>query len=163
MEVDRECLRSVEGSALEAMFSGRHEVTLKNNKPFVDRDPETFKHILYFLENNKLPKLSDTVAREKLEEEIDYWAIQLPVDVEIQHILEKEPVAINDFWAVKRWQSLGPLDVEQLLEENKIEIDPNQVVSEDESYVGQMDMNGEKQGIGRNCVQKFGIYEGQFH
>ena len=110
MEVDRECLRSVEGSALEAMFSGRHEVTLKNNKPFVDRDPETFKHILYFLENNKLPKLNDTVAREKLEEEIDYWAIQLPVDVEIQHILEKEPVAINDFWAVKRWRSIfrGP-------------------------------------------------------
>ena len=59
MKLDKSALASIEGSALEAMFSGRHNLTHLNSKPFVDRDPSIFKHILYFLEYNRLPSVSD--------------------------------------------------------------------------------------------------------
>ena len=39
MNVMKSDLCSFEGSALEAMFSGRHNLTFLNSKPFVDRDP----------------------------------------------------------------------------------------------------------------------------
>jgi hypothetical protein len=37
--VKRSILCSVEGSALEAMFSGRHEYLMRDGKIYVDRNP----------------------------------------------------------------------------------------------------------------------------
>ena len=51
--VSRSLLTSLPGSALEAFFSGRHEVTQIKGKIYVDRDPESFKSLLRYLENGQ--------------------------------------------------------------------------------------------------------------
>ena len=50
LEVERDLLTSVHESALEAMFSGRHEL---DEIPYIDRDPETFKLLLKYIESGK--------------------------------------------------------------------------------------------------------------
>ena len=50
--VSRNLLCSVKGSALEAMFSGRHELPLYEGKVFVDRDPKIFNLVVNYLRNN---------------------------------------------------------------------------------------------------------------
>ena len=50
-KVSRKLLTSVPGSALEAMFSGRHELALENGKIFIERDPKTFEHLIRYLIN----------------------------------------------------------------------------------------------------------------
>jgi hypothetical protein len=32
------------------MFSGRHELKLVDEKPFIDRDPQVFKIVLHYLD-----------------------------------------------------------------------------------------------------------------
>ena len=49
--ISKDLLTSVPGSALEACFSGRHETHKVDDRYFVDRDPEIFKHLLRYLEN----------------------------------------------------------------------------------------------------------------
>ena len=50
--VRKTTLCHVEGSALEAMFSGRHTLQRKNNKIFVDRNPLAFNMMVDFIRNN---------------------------------------------------------------------------------------------------------------
>ena len=53
MPVKKSLLTSVPGTALEAMFSGRHELDKKSYIPYVKRDPEIFKYIIQYLENDQ--------------------------------------------------------------------------------------------------------------
>ena len=39
---------------LEAMFSGRHEIAIKNEEVFIDRDPEVFRTVIWMLESIKI-------------------------------------------------------------------------------------------------------------
>ena len=50
--VKRSLLTKVTGSALEAMFSGRHELPMVDNRVFVDRDPEAFSLLITYLRND---------------------------------------------------------------------------------------------------------------
>jgi len=50
--VRKTTLCHVEGSALEAMFSGRHSLQKKNGKIFVDRNPLAFNMMVDFIRNN---------------------------------------------------------------------------------------------------------------
>ena len=52
IEVRLSTLTTVKGSALEAMFSGRHKLPMKNDRVFIDRDPTAFKLIIEFIQNN---------------------------------------------------------------------------------------------------------------
>ena len=45
-------LTSVEGSGLEAFFSGRHELKMVEQNPYLNRDPDTFKLLLQYLRND---------------------------------------------------------------------------------------------------------------
>ena len=74
--VRRSLLCSVDGSALEAMFSGRHSLTKVDGKVFVDRNPKVFMKIIDYLRNNfQLPKkMSDEMA-EQIEMEMQFWGL----------------------------------------------------------------------------------------
>ena len=52
--VPRNLLTKVEGSSLEAMFSGRHDLEKINGNPYLDRDPVIFNLVLSHLLNNML-------------------------------------------------------------------------------------------------------------
>ena len=51
-KVSKRLLTSIPGSSLEAMFSGRHELSKSDGKIFVDRDPEIFKSLIRYLRND---------------------------------------------------------------------------------------------------------------
>ena len=50
--VPRSLLTSVQGSGLEAFFSGRHELKMVDQNPYLNRDPDTFKLLLQYLNND---------------------------------------------------------------------------------------------------------------
>ena len=50
-KVAKYLLKSVPGSALDAMFSGRQELKRVNGKVFINRDPTAFKHLISYLRN----------------------------------------------------------------------------------------------------------------
>lgn len=50
--IRRSTLCSVPGSALEAMFSGRHSLQKVDDKVFVDRNPVAFNFMIDFIRNN---------------------------------------------------------------------------------------------------------------
>ena len=50
-KVSKKVLTSVQGSSLEAMFSGRHELPLVDGKIFVERNPKMFEHLIQYLIN----------------------------------------------------------------------------------------------------------------
>ena len=49
--ISKNLLTSVPDSILEAFFSGRHQTLKVENRIFIDRDPDMFKHIIRYLEN----------------------------------------------------------------------------------------------------------------
>ena len=49
--VRKSTLCHVEGSALAAMFSGRHTLQTKNNRVFIDRNPLAFNMMIDFIRN----------------------------------------------------------------------------------------------------------------
>ena len=51
-EVRINTLCHVKGSALEAMFSGRHYLERTDNRIFIDRDPRAFRMMIDFIRNN---------------------------------------------------------------------------------------------------------------
>ncbi|CAB9503687.1 POZ domain-containing protein KCTD7 [Seminavis robusta] len=75
----KETLCRVEGSVLEAMFSGRHDkpAILDNGRFVIDRPGENFHHMLQFLRTGSVVSLpSDHETREALTLEADYYGIQ---------------------------------------------------------------------------------------
>jgi hypothetical protein len=51
----------VEGSMLQAVFSGRHPITKdKKGRAFLDRDPDIFKLVLGYLRTDRPPGLDET-------------------------------------------------------------------------------------------------------
>ena len=58
---ERDVLTSVTGSLLCSMFNGTHELKKINDEVWLDRDGETFQHLLNYLRNDRtlLPEFED--------------------------------------------------------------------------------------------------------
>ena len=52
LTVRRSTLCHVQGSALEAMFSGRHAMQMLDDKIFIDRNPLAFNLMIDFIRNS---------------------------------------------------------------------------------------------------------------
>jgi hypothetical protein len=56
VRIKKSLLCSIPGSALDAMFSGRHQLVKVNGRVFIDRDPSIFKLVISYLRSNfKIP------------------------------------------------------------------------------------------------------------
>jgi hypothetical protein len=75
--VTKDLLCSVPGSALEAMFSGRHSVKKVRGRIFISRDPELFKHLIKYLKNSMeyLPRFETSYDTNLFYRELDFWGI----------------------------------------------------------------------------------------
>lgn len=71
----RNTLCSVEGSMLEAMFSGRHTLKQVNGRFVIDRDPKLFRYILAYLRDQKLQLPKDDEEAKAVMREFDYFCI----------------------------------------------------------------------------------------
>ena len=49
--INKNIISKIEGSSLEVLLSGRHSVTLRNDRIAIDRNPIIFSLLLSFLEN----------------------------------------------------------------------------------------------------------------
>ena len=98
-------LTSVPGSALEAMFSGRHELKKVNGRVFIDRDADVFKMVISYLRNGKrIHAIADESLKERFEMELDYWnldeeqkqkKLRAEKIIDMQAIYDKEPTGVN--------------------------------------------------------------------
>lgn len=89
LQVARSVLIQVEGSALAVMFSGRHEVQMKDGAYFIDRDVDTFCLVVSYLKNGcKKPEIDNDVMRKRFEEELKFWELDQP---EIEGFDENDP------------------------------------------------------------------------
>lgn len=62
-------------SNLGVMFSGKYKLPMLEDKIFVDRDPEPFNNLIYYLRTSKYPILKTTMDELLLKEELEYWGI----------------------------------------------------------------------------------------
>ena len=101
LTVPRNLLTQVEGSSLEAMFSGRHDLRKIDGNPYLNRDPEIFKLMLSLLRCNSLDlQIENPMQRHLLDEELKHWGlfdICFKLDKKLVTMLQSEPV-LNPNW-----------------------------------------------------------------
>ena len=120
--IPRELLTKVEGSSLEAMFSGRHSLELKDGNPYINRDAEIFNLLLSYLRNDMMKiKIQDPVKKQLFDQEVKFWGlfnIYNKIDKRVAALMESIP-KVNAKWSQNSldvWKSLGPLDLNELHE-----------------------------------------------
>ena len=74
---ERDVLRAVPGSTLEKMFNGMHELKKINDEVFLDRDGNTFNHLINYLRNKRevFPEFTDPNEEVHFFKELDWWKI----------------------------------------------------------------------------------------
>ena len=75
IEVPQSTLTKVEGSSLEAMFSGRHDVENKDGLVHLNRDPAIFQLVVDYLHDFKAPDFISIVQKEAFEDEMLHWGL----------------------------------------------------------------------------------------
>ena len=74
--VRRSTLCHVQGSALAAMFSGRHVLQKKNDRVFIDRNPLAFNMMIDFIRNQGELHEMQLNNQQMLQMELKYWGIE---------------------------------------------------------------------------------------
>ena len=79
-------LKKYSNSVLAALFNSDFNIPKRNGHIFLDRDSQSFKLLIYYLENNKLPKFKNNLEEKKFFEELNYWKI--PIHISSRNILK---------------------------------------------------------------------------
>jgi len=79
------------------MFSGNHTLQKHNGKIFIDRDGKTFKLLIQYLRNGKIPNFEDEKQKQNFIEECDYWQIQ----INDNNNLNKSPFLFDSNWCAE--------------------------------------------------------------
>ena len=122
-------LTCIPDSSLAAMFSGNHDLTMNEGRVYIERDPETFNQLLFFLKHKIFPKATDLML---FKFECDYWCMQ---ETEIykkalchsrlanlygrEPMLQRKRDGINyekELRLIKLWATYGPIDLHAYLE-----------------------------------------------
>ena len=104
-------LRSKENTMLDAMFSGRHELsTAVDGSFFLDRDGELFEHVLQYLRDGVLGVVEqphgsreDRQLLRRLKREFDFFAIELVEEQEVAFAVGGDDVDEETFSSVERY------------------------------------------------------------
>lgn len=82
LQTEKEVLCSVEGSTLQKLFSDMHELKKINEEVFLDRDGETFKHVVNYLRNGRtvLPEFTDKNSALLFQKETAFWGIDSNIE-----------------------------------------------------------------------------------
>lgn len=87
MRVSRSVLTRVRGSALEAMFSGRHTLKEIDGRIFIDRDSDVFSMVISFLRNGlDYPQVEDKALMKRFNKELKYWGLPTAEDKYIDQL-----------------------------------------------------------------------------
>ena len=81
----------------------------RKGKIFIDREPQNFKNLIYYLENDKLPNFKNKSEEKKFLNEINFWKI--PMNISSKNILKFNPMFCPYFFAIdKKCQILSKLN-----------------------------------------------------
>ena len=79
-------LKKYSNSVLAACLHENFNLPKRNGHIFLDRESESFKLLVYYLENNKLPIFKNNLEEKKFFREINYWRI--PIHISSKNILK---------------------------------------------------------------------------
>ena len=79
-------LKKYSNSVLSACFNDNLKLPKRNGHIFLDRESNSFKLLIYYLENKKLPKFENNLQEKKFFTEINYWRI--PIHISSKNILK---------------------------------------------------------------------------
>ena len=82
-------LKKYSNSILAALLNSELNLPKRNGHIFFDRESKNFKLLLYYLENNKLPKFKNNIEEKNFFTEINYWKI--PMHISTKNILKYNP------------------------------------------------------------------------
>ena len=77
LTTSKRTLVSVKDSALAAMFSGRHKLSMHNGRVFIDRDGDAFVALLSFLRSGKVPIFHTQDKEQAFYDELDFWMVPI--------------------------------------------------------------------------------------
>ena len=110
------------------MFSGKHILDEIDGHPFLDRDPEIFKLIISYLRNDCLDlEIQDPLQKQLFDKELKFWDlnnIHNKLDEKLITMMNSTP-KINEEWShlsLVTWNRLGPLDLNEINENNPIDL-----------------------------------------
>ena len=83
-------LKKYPNSVLAIYINKEISCTKRSGNIFIDRDPDNFKYLLYFLENDKLPNFKNNSEEKKFFSEINFWKI--PLNPKTKNILKFNPI-----------------------------------------------------------------------
>ena len=129
IDVRKSTLTRVQGSALEAMFSGRHEVQTINGRVFIDRDPHPFKMMIEFIRNQGRLTQSQKDNHNDFLNELDFWGIdpkyfevdRKDIDI-VQDLLDKSDLGgilkeiTKSEFAKKQLENLESYNIRKMIE-----------------------------------------------
>ncbi len=70
-------LKKYPNSVLSIYINSENKCPKRNGNCFIDREPENFKNLLYYLENGRLPNFKNISEEKKFFLEIEFWRIPL--------------------------------------------------------------------------------------
>lgn len=155
--LSEETYEKLEGTALDAILSGRHCESKLFGLPKLDRPLRNFQLLLDYVETGKIP--TDRKERSLLAEELKLWCFEdaeLLILQEIMH--EPLPRSVGDR-CLKTWNEIGALDIKKLVDKGIYVIDDALYIEDFETkpktyegetnYEGQVDDQDIIHGIGK--------------
>ena len=129
--VAKDILCSVPNSALEAMFSGRHELKKEHGAIYLSRNPKVFELVIDYLRNNQeYIEIEDKYLKQLFFKELRYLSIPIPYQGQIKEVQEKvfnkephNPRYLYNHDIIETWRELKPFDAYRFVKEGKIEFD----------------------------------------
>ena len=129
--VSKKILTSIPETALEAMFSGRHELTKIDDRIFVNRDPDNFKNLIKFLRNDcKKIELESLEVKKEFLSELEFWGLKNPRSCMEDKMIKlfSQDYQINfdrgcSEELQKKWREIGPIDITKWIDEEIVSLD----------------------------------------
>ena len=93
-------IKKYPNSVLAAYLNPENKYPKRNGHIFIDREPQNFKNLIFYLENNKLPIFKTISEEKKFFSEINYWKI--PIHILSKNILKFNPVYSPYFFTLDK-------------------------------------------------------------
>ncbi len=97
-------LKKYSNSVLAASLNSEKGLPKRNGHIFLDRESQSFKLLMYYLEKNKLPKFKNNLEEKKFFSEIKFW--EIPIHISSKNILRFNPDLCPYFFTLDKRNQL---------------------------------------------------------
>ena len=87
-------------SILAAYINSENKSPKRNGNIFIDREPQNFKFLIYFIETNKIPSFKNIISEQKFFSELKFWNV--PMDIAPHFDLKFNPIYCPYFFVLDK-------------------------------------------------------------